>query len=117
MAARILAQIFLNTEVKPLTTRTGDDLIAQFQDMVLLITPSFTDLKTVNVFRLTGFQEGGAISDTATLALINRRYQEGMTNYLRMVIKAGNAEHLPEPAKSYLLRYGLEIFSLPSTSA
>lgn len=117
MTSRILAQVFLNTEVKPLTTRTGDDLIAQFENMVLLVTPSSTDLKTVDVFQFTGFQEGGALRDTATLALINQRYQEGMTSYLRKVIKAGNAEHLQEPAKSYLLRYGLEIYSLPITSA
>lgn len=113
MSANLLAQVFLHSEIVPLTARRDNELIAKYQDMVLLITPHVSDVKAVNVFRFTGFQTGETLQDSAVMKLINRCYQQGMVSYLRKVVQAGNAEYLEEPAKSYLLRHGTSIFSEP----
>jgi hypothetical protein len=107
MFANVLAHAFRGSEVIPLTTTDSNNLIAQYQNMVLLITLSSSDLQKLQVLHLCGFQLGNPLQDPALLALLNRWYQQGMETYLKAVVEAGNAEHLHEQAKLYLLRYGI----------
>lgn len=107
MFANVLAQAFRGTEVLPLTTTDSNNLIAQYQNMVLLITLSSSDLQKLQVLQLCGFQLGNPLQDQALIALLNRWYQQGMAQYLKDVVAAGNAEYLDEQSRLYLLRHGI----------
>lgn len=107
--AQILATAFQGSDVKPVTSTSEYGIIAQYKNDVLNISVS-DDPKTVTVFRYTGYAIGGVISDTADDKAIQAIYLAGLVPYLRTVIQRGNAEHLPEPFKLYLLRYGQSVY-------